>query len=426
LKELLYMYSIFTRLMDFDYVIVGNGIAGASAAENLRKEDENGSILIVTEEDKPLYNRILIKEVAKGNVPIDATQIHSSDWYEEHDINLWLDTRVVEVDTDESSILTDDERSVNFGKLLVASGGTPKNLPVENSEAEGIYTFWTHRDATVIKNSLRSAKSAVIIGAGLLGLDIAAAAGAHAVDAKYLMRGNRWWRYAVSEEGAEIVHEGLRDIGVEPVFGCGVRRFETDNSGRVNAVIDTNGNYHSADFVGLAIGLNYNTEFLVDTDVELDNGVVVDEHLQTSVDNVYAAGDVAQYFDIYLQRTTQNGSWDSAKCQGEIAAMNMASSDGNAHRFELVPTYSISHFDFGFLSIGHPTEGDTTKHRRYDESSYRQLAFFEDRLVGSVLIGGLKSQLAIKKVIESKLPYLDRFEDLFDPNFSVEDVCSSE
>lgn len=405
--------------MSASHVIIGDGIAGSSAAETIREEDPDADITVITEEGEALYNRILIKEFAKGKLPEAPIAIHEPEWYDERDITLELDTVVTGVDTDEKEVHTHESGSYEYDKLLVATGGTPTQLPVDNADAEGIHHFWTFQDARAIREHAESAESGIIVGAGLLGIDLAAICSAQDVDAHYLMRGDCWWRYALTEDGAEIIHEALEDHGVEPVFGSGVDHFEVDDDGHVTGAVDPNGDEYDGEFVGIAIGLHFNTEFLGTTEVELDDGIVVDEYMQTNVDDVYAAGDITRFYDTILDDYTQNGAWGSAKEQGAIAGQNMVA-DADAETFRWVPSYSITHFDFPFLSFGHPTIGDEYAERKYSDTEWRRLAFKDGQLIGGVLIGDLAPQSTFKQLIREERDVADQTDVLLEQSVDVE------
>ena len=408
--------------MSDSYVIVGDGIAGASAAETLREEAPDAEITVLTDEGESLYNRILIKEYAKGKLPEAPISIHQEDWYDEHDVDLRLNTIVDDIDVEGDAVHTHDGETFAYDSLLLAIGGTPQQLPVGNADAEGIHHFWTFQDARRIKESVEDAERAVIVGAGLLGIDFAAICGAQGVEAKYLMRGDNWWRYALSEEGAEIMHEAMRERGVEPVFGSGVDHFEVDDDGHVAAAVDPNGERYECDFAGVAIGLNFNTELVEDTPLELDDGIVVDEFMRTNVDNVFAAGDITTFNDLILGERAKNGSWGSAKEQGTIAARNMV--DYGSEEFEWVSSYSITHFDFPFLSFGHPTLGDDSAEAITGENEWRRVALKDGKVVGGVLIGDLSPQSAFKQLMREGRDVSGQTDRLMEPGFSVDDLAA--
>ncbi|WP_411715599.1 NAD(P)/FAD-dependent oxidoreductase [Natronomonas sp.] len=401
------------------HVIIGDGIAGSSAAETIREADPDADVTVITEEGEALYNRILIKEFAKGKLPEAPVSIHDPDWYEDRDIDLQMNTVVTEVDTDAHEVHTHAGDVYEYDKLLVATGGTPTQLPVDGSDAEGIHHFWTFEDARAIKQSAEEADSGVVVGAGLLGIDLAAICGAQDVEAHYLMRGNAWWRYALSEDGAEIIHDALREKNVTPVFDSGVDHFEPDDDGHVTAAIDPNGERFEADFAGVAIGLDFNTEFLRGSGLEMDNGIVVNEHMQTNVEDVYAAGDITQFHDVILGERAQNGAWGSAKEQGSIAGSNMVA-DEPAETFEWVSSYSITHFDFPFLSFGHPTLGDKTVEKKYDEGTWRRVAIKDGRVIGGVLIGDLAPQSGLKQLARRQVDVSGKEELLLAESIDVD------
>jgi 3-phenylpropionate/trans-cinnamate dioxygenase ferredoxin reductase subunit len=401
------------------HVIIGDGIAGASAAETIREADPDAEVTVLTEEGEALYNRILIKEFAKGKLPEAPVSIHDPDWYDEREIDLRLDTVVTGVDTDAHEVYTHEGETFEYDKLLVATGGTPTQLPVDNSDADGIHHFWTFQDARAIKESAEAADKGVIVGAGLLGIDLAAICGAQGVDAHYLMRGESWWRYALSKEGAEIIHEAMEEIGVTPVFDSGVDHFETDDEGHVTAAIDPNGERFEADFAGVAIGLNFNTEFLRGSGIETDNGIVTDEYMRTNVDDVYAAGDITQFHDVILGERAQNGAWGSAKEQGSIAGQNMTADEPDAE-FNWVSSYSITHFDFPFLSFGHPTLGDDSVEKKYEDGTWRRVALKDGRVIGGVLIGDLSAQSVLKKLARKQIDVSDRKDLLLEQGVDLD------
>ncbi|GGK69554.1 NAD(P)/FAD-dependent oxidoreductase [Haloarcula sebkhae] len=407
--------------MSTSHVIIGDGIAGASAAETIREADPDASVTVLTDEGEALYNRILIKEFAKGKLPEAPISIHEPEWYDERDIDLQLNTHVTDIDPDAHEIQTHEGDTYEYDKLLVATGGTPAQLPVENSDADGVHHFWTFQDARGIREHADEADQGIIVGAGLLGIDLAAVCAAQEIDAKYLMRGNRWWRYALSEDGAEIIHEALEENGVEPVFESGVDHFEVDDEGKVTGAVDPDGNHYDGEWAGVAIGLDFNTEFLNGTGLELDDGVVVDEYMQTNVEDIYAAGDLTQFYDTILDSQAQNGAWGSAKEQGSVAGTNMVA-DAEEKEFRWVSSYSITHFDFPFLSFGHPTRGDDEAERKYSDSEWRRLAFEDGQLIGGVLIGDLSQQSTFKKLIRQERQVADKKELLLEKEVDLEEV----
>ncbi|MGB9987495.1 NAD(P)/FAD-dependent oxidoreductase [Salarchaeum japonicum] len=410
--------------MTESYVIIGDGISGSSAAETLREADPDADITVVTDEGEPLYNRILIKEFAKGKLPEAPISIHDEEWYDERDIDLKLNTLVTDIDTDAHEVYTHESETLAYDKLLVAAGGTPVQLPVPGSDADGVHHFWTFQDARRIREDAEEADTGVIVGAGLLGIDLAAICAAQGVDAHYLMRGDRWWRYALSQDGADIIHDALDEKGVTPVFDSGASEFVTDDDGNVVETIDSNGERYDSEFAGVAIGLDFNVEFIQNAGFDIETGIIVDEYMRTGVEDVFAAGDITEFYDVVLEDHAQNGSWGSAKQQGSVAAKAMAANDveEDVDEFRWVSSYSITHFDFPFLSFGFPALGDDECERTYDDQEWRRLTFKDGKLIGGVLIGNLAPQSKYKQLIREEAQVADQKDVLLEENFDLDDL----
>ncbi len=304
------------------HVIIGDGIAGATAATTIRKEAPDAEITVITNEPDPLYNRVKIKDYAKGHVEYMKCFMHDLAFYEKSDIQLLLSTTVRHVADERNTIILQDGTELPYDKLLISTGGTPRRLGLEGGDAKGIHTFWTLREAKAIREHAQQSKNGVAIGAGLLGIDIAVVFALNGVKTRYVMRGNRWWREGLSKAGSEIVERGLQDLGVENVFFETPKRFITDN-GKLVGLETEAGTHFDCDIAGVAVGLNMNTELVKDSNVKTGEGILTDSYLNTSVPNVWAAGDIAQYYDVIQDRINMNGSWASAIAQGKCVGMNM-------------------------------------------------------------------------------------------------------
>ncbi len=403
------------------YVIIGDGIAGATAAETLRASDPDAEIVVVTNEGEALYNRVQIKDFAKGVREEEKCRIHDGKWYQDRRIDLHLYTTVTMVDDRNSVVLCEDGQRFPYSKLLLAVGGTPRKYPVPNGQAEGVHTFWTFVDARRIREHARRAKTAVAIGAGLLGIDLAVIFAKNGAKVKYVMRGNRWWREGLSKEGSAIVEGYLADLGVECVFGETPTHFNVDDDGHVKEVVTDKGTVYPADIVGAAIGLNMNLRCIASSNVKTGEGILANEFLQTSVPNVYAAGDCTQYFDPFLNRVNINGSWASAKRQGEVAALNM--SKGNHAKFEHVDFYSIDHFDKPVMSVGN-VMGDELTEGIVVDGVYRRMIFKEKRLIGAVMIGDAKPLPHLRKIIGSRAEVAELKHEMLKPDFEFKGLAA--
>lgn len=404
------------------FVIIGDGIAGATAAETLRANDPECSITILTNEGEPLYNRVQIKDFAKGQKEEAKCRIHDTKWYEQRNIDLRLFTTVTLVDDKNNTVICEDGSRLQYDSLLLAVGGLPRPYPVPNGQAHGVHTFWTFADARKIRAQAEASQQAVAIGAGLLGIDLAVIFAKHGCDVKYVMRGNRWWREGLNKDGSAIVEGYLKEIGVECVFGETPTHFTVDEKDHVSSVVTDKGVSYPVQAVGAAIGLNMNLRPVTSSNVKTGEGILANEFLQTSVPNVYAAGDCAQYFDPFLNRVNINGSWASAKRQGEVAALNMLK--GNHLPFEHVDFYSIDHFDKPVMSVGNIL-GDEITEGVVAEGVYRRAIFKENRLIGMVMVGDAKPLPFLKKIIAARLDMSKLKNDLLKADFDFKGLAAS-
>jgi len=240
-------------------------------------------------------------------------------------------------------------------------------------------------DAQKIREAAEDSTSAVVIGGGLLGIDLAVAFASHDVETHYLIRGDNWWSRGIDKEGAKIIHEKMEELGINIVTNSEVENIESED-GKVKKVIDSNGKEYSCDRLAVAIGQTPNSDIL-DVDKNTPGMIKTDRFLETSEPDVFAAGNMIEYDSPVFEKRTVNGSWDHSEEMGENAGKNMI---GEKTEFDYVNTYGVGHFKSQFLAIG-DWSGEPIS-RKYDdeENHYRRLFFDGDRLVGAVMIGFTK------------------------------------
>lgn len=374
------------------FVIIGDGIAGATAAENIRDKDKSAEITVFTDDSEPLYNRIMLKNYMKGSLPKQYTKVHDESWYDDRDIDLQLDTKIVNVDKEEKIVETREGKSFDYDSLLVATGGSPREFPVDENY-ENLHYMWTMDNSEEIKRSAEESEEAVVIGGGLLGIDLAVAFAENGADTHYLIRGENWWSRGLDEEGASIIHEKLEELGVTVVTNTEASEFIGED-GEITEVLSGDGETFSCDNVAVAIGQTPNSDIV---DVEKTDGglLQVDKNLQTSDNSIYAAGNMVEYYSPVFEARTVNGSWDHSDAMGKRAGKNMVEKE---ETFDYVNTYGVGHFKTQFLAIGDWTGEPVSK--KYDENHYRRLYFKDNRLVGAVMIGYTRGQEDIKDMIK--------------------------
>lgn len=377
-----------------EHVIVGGGIAGFSALDKLVEEGER-DVLLVSREKYPLYNRVDLKKFPKTSMEVqDLLMKKPGDYPEE--VQILLNTEVEGLDTEEKEIVTEGGE-FSYENLVLAVGGRPREIPAENNSLEQIHYLWTLDQARRLKNVARGAEEPVVIGGGLLGIDLASIFSRTGSEPIYLIREDAWWEKGLCEPGSRLVEEAMEKDGVEVVHGEEVQRF-LEEDGNLVGVETQKGNRYSCDVAGVAVGLELNTELAEEAGIETGRGLVADEKLETSTDNIYAAGDVAEYRDVILEERRIDGSWDGSMSQGKTVGANMAGED---KVYRNVSVYTVDHFGLNIMSVGDAERKDDREvffHREGKE--YVQVNVKDGHVVGGVIVGRADLLAELKSGIE--------------------------
>ncbi|MBC5816002.1 MAG: FAD-dependent oxidoreductase [Candidatus Eremiobacteraeota bacterium] len=371
------------------YVIVGNGFAGTTAAEQLRKADAECSITMFTDEPYTLYNRIALPPLLRKQVTEQKVIIRDQAWHDKNSITLLLETPVDRIVAEEKYILAAG-KSYPYDALLVATGGRP-NFP-EFPGAPGaanVYNFQYMSDTKALSEQLEDSKAAVAVGGSFIAYELAEAFAKRGMETHWIMRGPRFLRRMLDEVAGEMVDHAAREDGVHMHYNDNVKEMVRSN-GVVTKVITENGTKIEGQCFGFGLGLAMNTEVLDGTGVETtSNGIVCDDRLETKVKGIFAAGDIADFYDPILEMRYRMGTWNNAGAHGKVVAINMAGGD---QRYHDVPEYSSMLFteqtitQFG-LSPEYRQDLDTVTKVDTAAKHYRALYFLKGRLVGGLLLG---------------------------------------
>jgi len=385
------------------YVIVGNGVAGTMCAETLRKNDPACAITLFTDEPYPLYNRVALPPFLKGQAAENKVLMRTHEKHEQNRIDLRLETRVTAVCAEEKTVTTHIGEEIPYDALLVATGGRPNGLPVPGGHLRGVVNFQTLDDSKGINERILEARSAVATGGSYIAYELTDAFRARGLDTTWVMRGPRFLRRTLDAEGGRIVDAIAADHGVRVVHGEEIGEVH-GKDGVITHVYTTGGQQIEADMLGLGLGLTLNVEFLEGTGVQMDGGGVrTDERLRTNVPGIYAAGDVAVFYDTFLEAHSRMGTWDNASSQGRLVARNMAGAD---EPYIEVPTYTTTMFHSKLRVVGitpeNSAEVESLSKSDYDARGYTRLFFLHDRLVGAVAIGEMRNRKELLTLIKTK------------------------
>ncbi|MFJ9693982.1 NAD(P)/FAD-dependent oxidoreductase [Kitasatospora sp. NPDC101183] len=332
-------------------VIVGASLGGAKAAEALRAAGYEGGIVLIGEEHERPYERPpLSKGYLLGKEPREKIYVHPPQWYAEHDVTLRLGTAVAAIDPDGHTVTLADDGRIEYAKLLLTTGSVPRRLPVPGADQEGVLYLRRVEDSDRIKAALRPGARIAVIGAGWIGLEVAAAARTAGAEVTVLEAAELPLLRVLGREVSQVFADLHRDHGVDLRFGVQVAELTGDGAS-VSGVRLADGTVVEADAVVVGIGISPATALAEAAGLEIDNGIRTDEHLRTSDPDIYAAGDVANAYHPLFERHIRVEHWANALNQPQTAARALL---GEADAvYDRVPYFFSDQYDLGLEYVGY-------------------------------------------------------------------------
>ncbi|MER6401428.1 FAD-dependent oxidoreductase [Kitasatospora sp. NPDC001603] len=336
------------------YVIVGASLGGAKAAEALREAGHQGDIVLIgAEHERPYERPPLSKGYLLGKTPREKIYVHPPQWYSDHDVTLRLGTAVTSVDPVAHTVTLADDGRIEYAKLLLTTGSVPRRLPVPGAEQDGVHYLRRVEDSDRIRAALVPGARVVVIGAGWIGLETAAAARTAGAEVTVLEAAELPLLRVLGREVAQVFADLHRDHGVDLRFGAQVEEL-TGEGGTVTGVRLGDGTTVAADAVIVGIGIAPDTALAESAGLALDNGVKTDEYLRTSDPDIHAAGDVANAFHPLYGRHIRVEHWANALNQPQTAARAMLGQDTP---YDRVPYFFTDQYDLGMEYTGYVEPG---------------------------------------------------------------------
>ena len=394
------------------YIIVGNGVAGVTAAQSIVRADPALEVHIFGAEPYPYYQRPRLWEFLAGKIEQQTLYFRPLEWYAAKGIQVHLGARVAELDPAEHRLTLADGSSISYDRLLLATGGRPFVPPFAGGDKGGVFTLRTLDDAWVIKSYARDIRSAVVIGGGLLGLEMARAllalgprrerlsarardeGAAERLDVSVLEYEPRLLPRQLDAEGAQVLQARLEAMGLHFLTDAATETILGNE--RVTGVRLKDGRVVNGEMVLISTGIRSQVDLAREAGLEVNRGVIVDEQLRTSVADVYAAGDVAEFEGVVY------GIIPAAMEQAQVAAANMVA-DGSATYSGTVPatTLKIVGIDLTCLGEATATGDEFVVLRQVDPTTgvYRRLALRDGKIVGAILLGDTRNVRPLKQLI---------------------------
>lgn len=395
------------------HLIVGTGPAGVVAAESLRKIEPSADITLIGDEPEPPYSRMAIPYLLTGKIDEAGTYLRKNeDHYEQKGIHI-LQGQVTQINRSkrECQVISEaqngkgDKIELSYDKLLLACGSRPVAPPIPGLDNQGVYSCWTLADARAVITQAKPGAKVVLVGAGFIACIILEALVKRKVDLSVIEMQDRMVPRMMNKTAGGLLKSWCEDKGVTVHTATKVEGIGKGKSGQSLQLVLDNGQSSAADLVIIATGVKPNTELAADAGIKVDQGVLVNEHLQTNDDHIYAAGDVAQGMDFSTGGYSVQAIQTTAAEHGRIAANNMA---GRRHKFpgclnmNVLDTIGLISSSFG-LWMG-TAGGDSAELSDPTNYRYLNLQFKDDVLVGANSLGLTEHIGVVRGLIQSRIP----------------------
>jgi nitrite reductase (NADH) large subunit len=385
------------------YLIIGNGVAGTTAAENIRLNDTKGEITIVTDEDLPFYYRVRLPDYLGGVVTESELIAKKDAWYDEKKISLQLNTRINGANPDKKHLLTVEGATLAYDRLLLANGSHPFIPPIKGSDTKGVYVVHTLHDVRQISQAAEKISNVVLIGGGLLGLETANALQKLGKNITVVEFFPRLLPRQLDNEGAARLQHFFENLNFTFKLGAITREITGDK--RVKQVVLENGTVLPTEMVIISAGVRPTLDLAKMLGLKTDKGVIVDKFMQTSQRGIYAAGDVIEF------EGKTYGIWPAAMEQGKIAGLNISGGKTSYEGTILANTLKVAGIDLA-------TTGEIDAENRYEskivayEDIYKKVVIDNGRVIGCIMLGDRKNFNRINKAITSGEDILNELDSM--------------
>jgi len=388
-----------------EYLIVGNGVAGTTAAEHVRKQDPHGAVTIVTDEDLPFYWRIRLNEFIAGDIDENGLVSKGRTWYEENNIRLVLETSIRHADREGRVLTSDSGEPFSYDTLLLATGSHAFVPPVQGADKRGVFTLRTAADARAITDYAAGVEDAVLIGGGLLGLEAGNALRRLGKKVTVVEFFPRLLPRQLDEKGASRLQAMMEEMGFS--FELGAKTREITGEKTPDGVLLEDGTALAGGMVLISAGVRPNLELARALELETDKGIQVDETLRTSRPDIFAAGDVAEF------RGMPYGIWPAAMEQGKIAGINMTG--GDMVYEGTTPSNVLKVVDIDLASAGDiDAEGEHESRSLESERVYKKAVFEGGRIIGCIMLGDTKGFNRITRAMQDREDVSGRLDHVLD------------
>lgn len=376
------------------YVIIGNSAAAVGCIEGIRQKDKDGGITVISNEPYHTYSRPLISYLLLGKTDAERMKYRPDDFYEKNGVTLLLSETAEKIDSLNKLVILKSGKEIPYDRLMVAAGSAPFVPPIDGFDSvNNRFTFMTIDDALALEKKINKDSKVLVMGAGLIGLKCVEGILDKVSDVTVVDLASRILPSILDEEGSQIVFNHLQKKGVKFILGDGAVKFEA------NSALLSSGRKVDFDVLVTAAGVRPNTKLLKDIGAEVNRGIVINSRGETSVPDIYSAGDCTETTDISSGDTKIMALLPNAYMQGEAAGINMAGGDADFDK--AIPMNAVGFFGLHIISAGN-LNGESYVAKTSD--SYKRLVTKDGYLVGYIMIGDVQRAGIYTSLIRERKP----------------------
>ena len=331
-------------------VIIGNGVAGVTLARHIRKKSES-KITIVSAEHEFFFSRTALMYVFMGHMKFEHTQPYENDFWKKNNINL-VQARVSSVRTAEKELLLENNTTVSFDKLVIATGSKPNKYGWPGQDLQGVTGLYHKQDLEALEKWAPTTKRAVIVGGGLIGIELAEMLRSRDIAVTFLVRETSFWSGVLPSGESQMINRHILEHHIDLRLDTNLVEIISDDNGHVKSILTDKGETIECEIVGLTAGVSPNIDFLKDSGIELDKGIKVNRYLETNIKDIYAIGDCAEQHEAIDQRRPIEAVWYTGRMMGEVLAQTLTGTPTQykpGHWFNSAKFLDIEYQTYGWV-----------------------------------------------------------------------------
>ena len=406
------------------YVIIGGSAGGIGAVEAIREVDQKGTLTVISDEKVPQYSRPMISEYVSKEATLDTMKYRGDQFWKDNKVKTLMGKTATKIDFKKKQVTLDGGTTVDYEKLLIATGGKPFVPRMEGGDKTGVFTFTELSSAEKIESKVEDSKSAVVIGGGLIGVSASEALVKRGMKVTLVELKDSILNLILDKTASDMAEKVLTEAGVTVITGQTVQRIlgKKDNDAAVGGVVMTDGTEIPCDLVVVAIGVIPRTDIVKETDVKLNRGIIVDRTMLTSIPDVYACGDVAEAHDFLIDGNRLLPLWPLAHLGGRVAGYNMAGKKAEYEGGTVMS--SLKYFELPVIAVGDVNPEDTSDlevlvELKPEKTVYKKILLKDNKIVGFIFLGEIDKAGILFRLLKNHVDVGTIKDSLLDTEFGI-------